>query len=79
MATQPVLDFSGTPFLDCMSSTSRDRILANSTKIRYAAGTIAFQPGDPDRADILEPASPAFTCPPPRGGRRPSGTYIRES
>jgi CRP-like cAMP-binding protein len=37
-----------------MSSTSRDRILANSTKIRYAAGTIAFQPGDPDRADILE-------------------------
>jgi CRP-like cAMP-binding protein len=54
MATQPVLDFSGTPFLDCMSSTSRDRILANSTKIRYAAGTIAFQPGDPDRADILE-------------------------
>jgi CRP-like cAMP-binding protein len=54
MATHPVLDFSSTPFVDCMPSTSRDRILENSTKIRYAAGTIAFQPGDPDRADILE-------------------------
>jgi len=54
MATQPVVDFGSTPFLDRMPRESRDQILVNSTKIRYAAGTIAFQPGDPDRADILE-------------------------
>ena len=54
MATQPVVDLSGTPFLNRMPRQSRDQILVNSTKIRYPAGTIAFQPGDPDRADILE-------------------------
>ena len=54
MATQPVLEFSSTPFLAGMPPKSREQILVNSTKIRYAAGTIAFQPGDPDRADILE-------------------------
>ena len=54
MATQPVVDLGSTPFLDRMPRESRDQILVNSTKIRYAAGTIAFQPGDPDRADILE-------------------------
>jgi CRP-like cAMP-binding protein len=37
-----------------MPRESRERMLANSTQIRYAAGTIAFQAGDPDRADILE-------------------------
>jgi len=54
MATLPVLEFSSTPFLDCLPPTSREQLVVNSTKIRYAAGTIAFQPGDPDRADILE-------------------------
>jgi hypothetical protein len=54
MATQPVLEFSSTTFLDCMPPKSREQILVNSTKIRYAAGVIAFQPGDPDRADILD-------------------------
>jgi len=49
-----VLNFSSTHFLECMPPTSREEILVNSTKIRYAAGTIPFQPGDPDRADILE-------------------------
>jgi CRP-like cAMP-binding protein len=36
-----------------MPPTSREQVLANSTRIRYAAGTIAFQLGDPDRVDIL--------------------------
>jgi CRP-like cAMP-binding protein len=54
MATQPVVDVGGTPFLDRMPRESREQVLVNSTRIRYAAGTIAFQPGDPDRADILE-------------------------
>src|SRR5438445_12505013 len=54
MATQPVLDPGSTPFLDRMPRESRDQILVNSTRIRYAAGTIPFQPGDGDRADILE-------------------------
>src|SRR2546428_41720 len=49
-----VVDLGSTPFLDRMPRESRDEILVNSTKIRYPAGTIAFQPGDPDRADILE-------------------------
>lgn len=54
MATQPGPEFSGTTFLGGMPPQSRDQILVNSTKIRYPAGTIAFQPGDPDRADILD-------------------------
>jgi CRP-like cAMP-binding protein len=54
MATQPVRNFSSTHFLECVPPPSRDQILLNSTKIRYSAGAIAFQPGDPDRADILE-------------------------
>jgi len=33
---------------------SRDQVLVNSTRIRYRAGTIAFHPGDADRADVLE-------------------------
>ena len=37
-----------------MPRKSRDQILVNSTRIRYAAGTIPFRPGDDDRADILE-------------------------
>jgi CRP/FNR family transcriptional regulator, cyclic AMP receptor protein len=37
-----------------MPPASREQILVNSTRIRYPAGTIAFQPGDADRADILE-------------------------
>jgi CRP-like cAMP-binding protein len=37
-----------------MPPASRERILVNSSRIRYAPGTIPFQPGDPDRADILE-------------------------
>ncbi len=53
MATQPAVDFESTPFLNRMPPESREQILVNSTRIRYAAGTIAFQPGDPDRADIL--------------------------
>src|SRR5437588_196451 len=54
MATQPVVDLGGTPFLDRMPRDSRQRILVNSSSIRYAAGTIPFQPGSSDRADILE-------------------------
>jgi CRP/FNR family transcriptional regulator, cyclic AMP receptor protein len=54
MATLPVLEFISTPFLDCLPPKSREQLVVNSTKLRYAAGTIAFQPGDPDRADILE-------------------------
>jgi CRP-like cAMP-binding protein len=54
MATQPALGSSSATFLDCMPPKSREQILVNSTKIRYAAGTIAFQPGDPDRADVLD-------------------------
>jgi CRP/FNR family transcriptional regulator len=37
-----------------MPRASRVQILVNSTRIRYPAGTIAFRPGDRDRADILE-------------------------
>jgi CRP/FNR family transcriptional regulator, cyclic AMP receptor protein len=37
-----------------MPPASREQILVNSTRIRYPAGTIAFQAGDADRADILE-------------------------
>jgi CRP/FNR family transcriptional regulator len=54
MATQPVIDLGSAPFLERMPPESRVQILVNSTRIRYAAGTIAFRPGDPDRADILE-------------------------
>jgi CRP-like cAMP-binding protein len=54
MATQPVVDLGSTPFLERMPRESRDQILVNSKRIEYPAGTIAFQPGDPDRADILE-------------------------
>src|SRR5256712_5792120 len=54
MATQRVVGIGSTPFLDRMPRESREQILVNSSKIRYAAGTIAFRPGDPDRADILE-------------------------
>jgi CRP-like cAMP-binding protein len=42
------------PFLDSMPSHSREQLLLNSTTIRYSAGKIAFQPGDADRADILD-------------------------
>jgi CRP-like cAMP-binding protein len=54
MATQPVLDVGNVSFLERMPAESRELVLVNSTKIRYAAGTIAYQPGDPDRADILD-------------------------
>jgi CRP/FNR family transcriptional regulator len=54
MATQPVVDTGGITFLDRMPHDSRDQLLVNSTRITYVAGAIAFQPGDPDRADILE-------------------------
>ena len=54
MATQPVVDLGSTAFLDRMPRKSRDQILVKSTRIRYAAGTIPFRPGDGDRADILE-------------------------
>jgi CRP/FNR family transcriptional regulator len=54
MATEPLIDLGSLPFLDRLSRESREQILVNSTRIRYAAGTIAFQPGDPDRADVLE-------------------------
>jgi len=37
-----------------MPRKSRDQILVKSTRIRYAAGTIPFRPGDGDREDILE-------------------------
>jgi CRP/FNR family transcriptional regulator, cyclic AMP receptor protein len=53
MAVQLMVDVDRTPFLERMPPSSRDQILANSTKIRYRAGTIAFQPDDPDRAEIL--------------------------
>src|SRR6266550_3489658 len=36
----------GTPFLERMPIASREQVLFNSSRIRYAAGTIAFQPGD---------------------------------
>ncbi len=54
MAMQPLVDLGGNSFLDRMPPASREQILVNSTRIRYPAGTIAFQPGDLDRADILE-------------------------
>jgi CRP-like cAMP-binding protein len=54
MATRSALELGGTPFLDRMPRPSREQILVNCTRIRYPAGTIAFQPGDADRADILE-------------------------
>ena len=54
MATQPRSDINSTPFLERMPRESRDHVLLNSTRIRYPAGTIAFHPGDADRADILE-------------------------
>src|ERR1700737_1034817 len=54
MPTQPAIPLGGTPFLDRVPSESREQILVNSPRIRYPAGTIAFQPGDADRADILE-------------------------
>jgi len=54
MATHPVIDLGGIPFLDRLPRDSRQRILVNSNSIRYAAGTIPFQPGNSDRADILE-------------------------
>jgi CRP/FNR family transcriptional regulator, cyclic AMP receptor protein len=53
VSAKQVVDFRR-PFLDCMPSTSRDHLLLNSTTLRYGAGQIAFQPGDDDRADILE-------------------------
>ena len=53
MARQPAIDLGGS-FLDRLPRESREQILFNSTRIRYPAGTIAFQPGDVDRADILE-------------------------
>src|SRR2546421_2156786 len=54
MATQPVVDLGSTAFLDRMPRKSRDQILVKSTRIRYAAGTTPFRPGDGDREDILE-------------------------
>jgi len=54
MATQPVVDPSSVSFLDRMPRQSREQVLVNSSKIRYPAGTIAYQAGDADRADILE-------------------------
>jgi len=54
LATQPAVEAAGRSFLDRLPQRSREQILVNSTRIRYTAGTIAFQPGDPDRADILE-------------------------
>jgi len=54
MATQPVVDLGGMPFLDRMPRESREQVLVNSSRIRYTAGTIPFQAGDADRADILE-------------------------
>ena len=42
------------PFLDSIPSKSREQLLLGSTTIHYRAGTIAFQPGDADRADLLE-------------------------
>jgi CRP/FNR family transcriptional regulator len=54
MPTQQAIPLEGTPFLDRVPRESREQILVNSTRIRYPAGTIAFQPGDADRADILE-------------------------
>jgi len=53
MAVQLMVDVDKTPFLERMPPSSRDQILVNSTKVRYRAGTITFQPDDPDRAEIL--------------------------
>jgi CRP/FNR family transcriptional regulator len=49
-----MVDTGGISFLDRMPRESRAQLLVNSTRITYVAGTIAFQPGDPDRADILD-------------------------
>jgi CRP/FNR family transcriptional regulator len=54
VATLPVVDLGGIAFLDRLPRASREQVLVNSSRIRYAAGTIAFQSGDADRADILE-------------------------
>jgi CRP/FNR family transcriptional regulator len=52
--SSPAVELAGTPFLDRLPRESRDQVLVNSTRIRYPAGTIAFHPGDADRADVLE-------------------------
>jgi len=53
-ASSPAVELASTPFLDRLPRESRDQVLVNSTRIRYPAGTIAFHPGDADRADVLE-------------------------
>lgn len=53
MAMKTVVDLRR-PFLDSIPSTSRELLLLNSARIHYPAGKIAFQPGDADRADILD-------------------------
>jgi len=54
MATQPDVEIRNAPFLDLLPRGSREKVLVNSSRLRYAAGTVVFQPGDADRADILE-------------------------
>lgn len=54
VATQAVGDFGSSAFVDRIPHRGSEAILVNSARIRYAAGTIAFQPWDPDRAEILE-------------------------
>jgi CRP/FNR family transcriptional regulator len=42
------------PFTDRLQPGDRHLLLTSSSRISYPAGSIAFHPGDPDRADILE-------------------------
>ena len=74
MATQPISNASASPFLDRMPRESRDEILVNSTRIRYVAGTIAFHPGDADRADLLETGFARLYLTSSDGARPPSDT-----
>jgi len=54
LASVPILEYDGTPFLERMSRTSGQKLLSNSVRVSYEPGVIAHRPGDPDRAEIIE-------------------------
>ncbi len=50
----PVLEYVGRPFLQRLSEASRHRVLRKSVLVRYQPGEIVYQPGDPDRVEVLQ-------------------------
>src|SRR5258708_28813011 len=50
----PVLEYVGRPFLQRLSEASRQRVLRKSVVVRYQPGEIVYQPGDPDRGEVLQ-------------------------